>query len=314
MLILVIRDFINSQDPVLIGCTGVFASSLAVVFLSHSIGYFDHIGLLITLIIFKINGFYKKLLFLSLSMPFALLIHEAIFIIFYPVIFMILLLSIEAGGRKNQFLTLMAFSGILFIIVVIITSNKLEMFDAYQMYIGLQTKTGHTLRLDAFDVLIRNSKDNFDYVRKYWSYNSRTMELVHSLLVTAPDFLVLTYFTVLILKKAKVGYYIMFLSSLASLSPLLMHFLGLDMHRWNTLIITVSFLMLYTVSTMYKISPIKPSNYIYPVLALVIFLNISSSLPLFDGYYVKQFPFLEHQEYIYNLINGSETFPDVPPK
>lgn len=63
LISLLLKDLINSHNPIFIGCSVVFSSSLAVVFLSHSVGYFDHIGLLVALITLKINGFYKKIFF-----------------------------------------------------------------------------------------------------------------------------------------------------------------------------------------------------------------------------------------------------------
>jgi hypothetical protein len=314
LLSVLIKDFINSQSLILIGCSAVFASSLAVVFLSHSIGYFDHVGLLVALTTLKISGFYKKMLFLLLFMPFALLIHEAIFIMFFPVIFMSLLLSIETEGRIKKILILGAFSVMLLILLVVIANQTLEKSEAHEMYARLQAKIEYPLRQDAFDVLTRDTKDNFLIMERIWS-KQYFAELTLSFLVTAPAFLVFIYFTIFFLRKAKVKFYLIMLSILASLSPLPLHFGGLDMHRWNTLTGTVSFLMLYVVYAINKNQqPITTSNYIYSILVFVIFLNGISSIPLFDNYYVKQFPFVEHQQYIIDLIHGKAIFPYVPPR
>lgn len=307
-----IRDFINSQNPILIGCAIVFASSLAIVFLAHSIGYFDHLGLLIALTTFKINGFYRKMLFLLLSMPVALLVHEAILIMFFPVIFMSLLLSIEKEERRKKMILVGAFSGILLILGFIITNFTLEQPEVSAIYTRLQAKIAHPLRQDAFMVLLRDANDNFQIMKNLWFDKKRFIGLAQSLLVTAPTFLMFIYFTILILQKAKVKFYLIMLSVLASLSPLLLNLWGWDMHRWNTLSVTISFLMLHVVYSTSKNQSITSSRSIYAIFAFLIFLNGISSIPLFDGYHVKQFPFFEHQKYIIDLIQGHKTFPHIP--
>ncbi|HEY6435035.1 MAG TPA: hypothetical protein VIY47_00470, partial [Ignavibacteriaceae bacterium] len=112
--------------------------------------------------------------------------------------------------------------------------------------------------------------------------------------------------------KAKVSFYLIVLSILASISPLLMHLWGWDMHRWNSFSITTSFLMLYIVRSLNKNHTVAVSNFIYPILVFLIFLNGISVIYLFDGYYVKQFPFGEHLKYIIDFMNGTERFPSVP--
>lgn len=312
LLSFLIKDFVREQSPLLIGISIVFVSSLSIVFLSHTIGYFDQIGLLITLIALSIRGFHKKLIFVLIAMPIALLIHESILIIFFPVILMSLLFSVEAEGQIKKNLMLMAFSAILVVLVFIIANHTLSVMEANEMNARLQAKIGYPLRQDAFYVLLRDSNDNFHIMTSLWFNKLQLLRLASSFLVTAPTFLFFIYFSVMMLKKTKVEFYLIVVSILASVSPLLMHFWGWDMHRWNTLSITTSFLMLHIVYSLNKKHPIAISNYIYSILIILIFLNGISSITLLDGYYVKQFPFGEHLKYIFDLIDGKEMFPSVP--
>ena len=313
LLSIVIRDFVNSRNPVLIGSSLVFVSSVAVVFLSHSIGYFDHIGLLIALVTLKISGFYKKILFLLPSMTFALIAHEAILIIFFPVIFMSLLFSIKPEGSIKKVVTLGLFSALSFTLVLFISGFTLKPLETHKMFINLQAEIDHPLRKDAFDVLQRDSKTNYQIMQNLWSDINRFIRLIESFLVTIPVFSVFIYFSLLFLRTSKVKFGLIILSILASVSPLLLHFFGWDIHRWNTLAVTTSFLMLYVVhSSKTNNQSVAISRNIYPIFLLLIFLNGISQIGLFDGYYVKQFPFFEHQGYIFNLISGKEVFPYVP--
>lgn len=314
LISLLLKDLINSHNPIFIGCSVVFSSSLAVVFLSHSVGYFDHIGLLVALITLKINGFYKKIFFLLPSISFALLTHEAILIIFFPVIFMSLLFSIETEGRAiKKTLILGLFSASALMLVFFTSNHTLEKSEAHQMYVGLQTNIQHPLSQGAFNVLHRDIKDNFYIMKNKWSNKKRLIKLALSFLVTAPVFIIFNYFTTVILKKSKVESNLIVLAILASLSPLVLHLFAWDMHRWNTLAMITSFLMLYiTYTSKLKKQPIATSNSIYPVLVFIIFFNGASSITLFNKYNVKQFPFIEHNKYIFDVIYGKEIFPYVP--
>jgi len=314
LLSLLLWDFINSQKPIFLWSSLLFSSSLAVVFLSHSIGYFDHIGLLITLIALKLRGFNKKIVFLLIAMPFGILVHEINLIIFFPIIFMLLVFALEADGWKaDKVLLLGSFSAVVLILTVFIGNHNLTESEASQMYNTLQANIQYPLREDAFDTLCRNANDNLNILQSHWSSKTQFLILSQSLLVTSPTFTVFICFSCLILIRTKIKYYLIVLSILASLSPLLMHFLGWDMHRWNTLAATTSFLMLYIVYTSrLKDQDITTPNYFYLIVVLLIFLNGSASIPLFDGYYVKQFPFVEHQQYIIDLVYGREVFPYVP--
>ena len=313
LLSLLIRDLLNSKNWVLIGCSVMFVSSLAVVFLSHSIGYFDHIGLLITLVTIKINSFSKKVLFLLPSLTFALLVHEAIAIIFFPVIFMSLLFDMQAENKRHQFTWLILLSTLVVIFTWFVSNSTIKKSEAREMYSNLQTKTGYALRKDAFNVLHRRGKDNLIIMNKIWFQAKRLHQLIESLLVILPVLLTFMYLTIYMLKKSNTKIYLVILAILASLSPQLLHVFGWDMHRWNTLTITTSFLIWYVVyRSRNRLLLTELPNGIYPIFILITFLNGISTIELFDNYSVKSFPFTEHQAYIVNVITGNESFPYLP--
>jgi hypothetical protein len=220
----------------------LFTSSLAVVFLSHSIGYFDHIGLLLALITLKLVGFYRKIIFLFIFMPFALLTHEAAFILFFPVIFMSLLFTLEAEENTMHKLILLGlFSAVAIILAFYIGNQTLTELETQQMYERVQTSVEHPLRQDAFSVLHRDTGDNLAIMQHQWSLPIRFIHLFLSLLVTAPLFAVFIYLTVLILNKTNTKVHLTALSILASLTPLMLHFFAWDMQRWNTFLYRIIF-------------------------------------------------------------------------
>ncbi len=311
LLGVLIHDMATRRNPVLIGGALLFASSLAVVFLAHTIGYLEHIGLLVTLIALRIRDFPKKLIFLCLTFPIALLVHEGVLILLFPINFMALLSHGPGEVRAKKVAWLGAFSLLMVALVFTISEYTLEEAEAEQMYVTLQADLDFPLRRDAFNVLHRDAQENFQRTLQRWSAE-RLLELRQSVLVTAPTILLLVYLLVLTMQHAAVPLYLRVLAVLAALSPLVMYGWGWDMHRWNTFAITTSFLMLYVVGTGNKL-PSKLPAAIYLLLVFLILLNCMSTITLFDGYYVKQFPFMEHQNYILNLLRGIETCPHAPP-
>jgi hypothetical protein len=74
-----------------------------------------------------------------------------------------------------------------------------------------------------------------------------------------------------------------------------MHVIAWDMHRWNALAVTTSFLCLYAVFTgLPKVENSPESVKLLPILVLLVFLNGASTIGLFEGYSVRQFPFFDN--------------------
>lgn len=310
LIYLSIRDFINSGNKMLIGCAIIFASSLAIIFLSHTIGYFEHLGLLTTLIAMRIKGFYKKLSFLVPAFTITLLAHEVNLIIFFLVIFISLLLDIKPGNDLKKLVALGAFSAAMVGLVFYISNSTIAKKAAYQMYKDAQAEAGKiSLRKDAFVVLVKSTNDNLKRQYQMWENRPMLNELEQSFLVTLPSIFTLIYLTLSILKKSGAKVLLIAFSILASISPFILHFLAWDMDRWNTLAITTSFLVLSIVYNSDKSSSADLSDSVYPILIFVLFLNATATIVLFDEYTVQQFPFREHQKYILDIISGRTTFP-----
>jgi len=305
------KDFIASSDTALLSCAIVFSSSMALVFLSHSVGYGDNIELLLTLLSLCIRSFYRKLCFLSLAMPVLLLVHEATLVVFFPVIFMSLVFCTDFC--KKQILLLVLFSALTLVISLVASSATLSELAAGGMYLELRQKVGLPLRTDAFETLHRNNGDNLQIMRESWSDYKRYVSLILSLSVTAPTFLFITYTSIQILRRNQVKIYLMVLSFLASLSPLVMHIFAWDIGRWNTLSITTSYLMLYIIhSSKRRGTPIGLRRKNYPAIVALVFLNGMSSVTLFDDHHVNNLPFIQHFEFLFDVIKGIEKFPSYP--
>lgn len=324
LMVLLIRKAIRKhRSPVVMASYILFAASLAIVYLAHTIGYFEHIGLLATLTILLVPDFRRKFIVSLIALPVLLLVHEAVALMFFPVIFFSLLLAAEGQRFKERLIGLAAFGVVLIGMSTILGNMTMSEADKGQLLADTQASVDVPLRSDAFNVLGRNPRDNVRITLSKWNPDSGSVtdlvdlptKMIGSLLVTAPVFGLFTYLGFRTVSRSATSRYIPLLVLVSALSPLLLHFLGWDMHRWNSLTITTSFLTFVTI-VLYK--PVDVRLMFSPVLTIavtgLIFLSGVATIPLFDDYSVKQFPFPEHQAYLKDLVSGSESFPHVPEK
>ena len=310
---LLIKDFIGWGQRLGIVASLTFASSLAIVFLSHSVGYFDHLGLLVTLVTLRLTRFRTKALFVAVVLPLLFLTHEGMLVLFFPVIFMSLVFSMQSDVTVRRAVALGSIS-ILSLVCVYGTGNaRLEPSEVEEMYQATQPRIDLPLRRDAFDVLHYTQSANLEYMTNLRRTDAYREQMRGSLLATGPAFLAFALFSLVILRAAKARLLMVVLSLSASLSPLLLHYGASDLSRWNTLTITTSFLVFYLVCGFAR-ETVDMKRYDRHCLAfiVVILINTVSSTVLFDGYSVKNIPFRDHLEYIGNVFSGAERFPYIP--
>jgi len=172
----------------------------------------------------------------------------------------------------------------------------------------LQDQIGHKLHPNAFKVLYRDTGHNLNLMKEFWSNKTRFLAMGESILVTAPTFLAIFYVLFSALTGSVTKRWQIILALLAPMSPLLLHSMGWDLNRWNSLVITMSFLMLYVIFSLKCCdSPIQISSNIYPIFIFLIFLNGASRIDLFDGYEVQQFPFPQHVDYFIKILAEPKT-------
>ena len=310
------RALIRTEQPLLAGAALVFAGSLAIVYLSHTIGYFDHIGLFVTLVALQLRRFYVRLAFLSFAMPIVLLTHEAMLVLFFPVLFMSLLLSIDTKRRMPQFAMLGGFAAGVLALALVVGNYTLTQETAERMYADLQTEVEVPLRKDAFEVLYRTADENTAMMQVIWAEEPVTLRFA----AAVPLGLALLVFLgpmVALLRHAKQPWWVLVLAVLGALSPLLLHAIAWDAHRWNTLAVTTSFLMLYIAfATFLPTQPPRalhvPRSWCIAVLGLTLVLNLTATIPLHNYYEVRSYPFGEHVIYFKELVRGTRSFPSIP--
>ncbi len=290
-IIQAMKKLIGSCQDNLIACSIVFASSLAITYLAHTVGYYDHVGFLAAFLIINISSRPLKFLLAIPLIVFCLLVHEGFLLIFFPSVFLSLILA-SVGNKKWMFLSFcIAFFAAS--LAFVLSEATLDSVAMAQLSGALQAHTDIALRGDAFAVLGRNVNSNLEIM--LWSWGGLfAIANIFSWLVTLPS---CAFFMASSLPRLKACPLprVTWLLALASLSPLSMHVIAWDMHRWNALAVTTSFLCLYAVFTSLPKPETSPeSGKLLPILVLLVFLNGASTIGLFEGYSVRQFPFFDN--------------------
>lgn len=306
LLTTLLRDLIRSGNILLLSCSMIFAYSLVLPYLAHIIGYGDHLGMFVTLVVLRIRCFWWKLTFTAPSLAVALLVHEANFIFFSQVICISLLLNIKENLRTHQFTALIVVSIFWIGTTCLISSPNLTRKQALAMHDTFQAETEFLLTPGAFEVLHRDVAINSNSAQSERadpnSPDPVIRRYINSLLAILPVLAICSGTAMFFLLRSDSSRYIILLTISASLSPLTLNLIAKDTYRWSMWTAVTSFFILYIVSRRYQNQlPSKLGTLYTPVLAVVVFITSISSFPLFDGYTMSWFPFASHQSFVFPL-------------
>lgn len=295
-LLYCLHALVRRQNTLLTATAILFASSMSPVYLAHTIGYFDIIGVFAVILLTQLlREPYSRWLIFPLTII-CLLIHESFLIIFFPLLFVHVVFFQKKHAGKNKFFFLVGGYITISLCVAFLLANY-ALLDASGRLV-LQNHLGQIasipLRLDGFSVLVRHIGDNYGIMEPSWF---SLLANIESLPVTLPTAIALNIAIWKIVRPHH-STFATWVICLASFSPLAMHILAWDTHRWNALMITTSFLNLCNVAQRYPAPQYQPP---YPLLILLVFLNGASTIGLFESHQVRQFPFLYE---IYEMLPG----------
>lgn len=301
-LLYCMHTLIKRNSAWLIAASILFASSLSPTYLARTIGYFDIISVFAVILLTQLlRAPYRQWLFLPVTII-CLLIHESFFIIFFPLLFVHVVFFQERRTKKDRLLLGSGYALLTFSIAFLLANYALlDSSGRLALQGHLEKIASIPLRLDGFSVLVRHIGDNYGIMApslfSLWPN-------IESLPVTLPTAIVLNMLIWKIVRPHH-SFQSTLVICLASFSPLAMHILAWDTHRWNALMVTTSFLNLCNVARHYPAPQIQPP---YPVFVLLIFLNGASTIGLFEEYEVRQFPFFDEIYKtipVYNTQQGS---------
>lgn len=301
----------NGMAPRL--ATLVFASSLSIVVLSHTIGYGDHVGLLVTLIAWRTRSFYARSLLVAALFSIVILIHETNFVLFFPVIIFRFALDLPINSQKFAALTVAVLCVLATVIAV--SQAHLPMPMAKALYQSLQPMSDFPLRQDEASVLSSTFYENERMVLKFWNLSTLRDYLWNSWIVALPTTLFLMRHTYSAFSDNRFRRLMRAGALFAILAPLSLHFVAFDIERWTTLTTVNAFIVFASVTLQRPEAMRQPDHTPLSGVAVplsLIALNLSSTIPLFDGYIVQNFPYVEHVNDVVKIIRGDLPFPPPP--
>ena len=301
----VVQDLLKRDDPALSCFALCFTTSLALVFLSHTVGYFDHLGLAMALITIRLRSVRAKLIFLLLGGSATILSHEGTLVLFLPVAYLSALLA--SGDRRwNRALLL----GIVIFHAALTfgmgTFALLSPTASERLFATMSRKADIPLDEGTFTYLLSKKAA----VVQASEVRSALVANIDSIIIVLPALATFIAFTLCALGRAP--RYLVVAAMTASVSPIAMHLLGVDMHRWDTIALTTSFLSAYLSYDWLRRTEGDAAaawwgggglRYL-PLLVAIIAVNASSMTFLFDGEHVKQFPFFEHRKHLVDLLHA----------
>lgn len=298
--------------------TLVFASSLAVVVLAHIVGYGDEIGLLVTLLALLVRDFHHRCLLVAVLFPIAMLVQETEFVMLFPVVvfrFLVDIGDVRSAQRTKLIALGVVLAGVFGTLLVLLNTHLSEA-SATAMYQSIQSRSPYPLR--EYQVMMTSTlADNVRMVMHAYSFPWMRLYILLCWVATLPSaayfmrqtWLHMTYRgQSLILRGAAMA---------ASVAPLSMHLIAVDGNRFAAFTAITSFLVYATVKLQQQVAdttPVSSSasriNLLVP--PILIAVNLSSSMPLFPGYVVRNFPYEELLLGLGSVLAAEEPFHPQP--
>jgi hypothetical protein len=326
-------------DRGLQAATLVLAASPGVVFLIHEIGYLDYVGMIAVpcFLLWAARSQRRFAIFyvaMILSVVLAL-VHESMIVMFAPSLLFAMVCHIVArgGGLPRRTRVLLVAHAIVATGVALAASSVIGTIgtgSADQLRALQESIARHAnfpLRGDGFAAVQRSLRQNlFEVLPKHWSDSVNHTYLFTSLVAALPGLAFLASYGVRLLRRlqitrqARVLLTILLLT--ATVSPLLLNFIGWDSARWNAIAFMACFFCLASVRLFFLAGPTSHPDeekghriddrptLTWAAIAVVAGLCTSYYGFLFDGYVVQGFPFVDQLKHAFEVVKGG--FDTIP--
>ncbi|MBN2576580.1 MAG: hypothetical protein JXP73_18595 [Deltaproteobacteria bacterium] len=317
----------------------VLAASPGVVFLVHEIGYLDYAGIVgVSFFILWASRARRLFSIFYVAIPMSIvlaLIHESMIVMFAPTLLFVMVCHgvTRGAGRPRRTCVLLVTHTVLAATAALAASwiagvwgtASAEQIRALQESIARHAN--FPLRGDGFDALGRSLRANLlEVLPTHWSQPVNRNYLITSLGVSLPGLAFLGSYGFRLLgrlsldKRARWLLTSIFLA--ATVSPLLLNFIGWDSARWNAIAFLACFFCLAAtrlfflapqaaIDTEGKRHRIEDTPTLtFAAAAIVTGLCTSYYGYLFDGYVVQWFPFVGQFESAIELVKGG--FATIP--
>jgi hypothetical protein len=277
----------------------VYASSYSVTYLAHLNGYLDIPLALLCLAPLFVRSTGWRLAAAACSTTLGILIHEQFFFAFLPLLIVSILFGMATARTLAQ-RRLAWVGGILLaalglgLMMYLVRHGSISAAQADELRQSIARTTDRPLHTEVWKVLPRTSRENLEIMRSVWRRPTYLPAQVESLLLFVPTVAVLSWATLLLLRRWMPGRHRWLYAGvlLATLAPLSLHLLGWDKNRWNELLSLNAFVLLLTVSRLVGGEPVRLPVWLRRACLLVMLLNMATGGGLMGGLHIRPFPFM----------------------
>jgi hypothetical protein len=316
LLLWLMRRLIATEDMTARLSALLFASSLAVVALAHFVGYGDQPALMITLLALAIRNFYRRCILVAILFPVCLLIQETEFVIFFPLIAFRFLIDFadDATVQRTKLAALFLVFACVLTTLTTLANTHMSEASATAMLQSIQSEANYPLRLDQTKPLSTSFTDFLRMTADAYSYPSMLRFAFLSFIVTLPSTAYLMRQTWSLMAGNGCPMFLRTMAMAASVAPLSLIVIAADVNRFAAFSVLTSFIAYATIKlrgvSADAVAPPSKMDLLLP--AGLIAMNLSSSIPLFDGYVVRSFPYEELLHDLNDALIFREPFPPSP--
>ena len=287
----------------------VFASSFAVVFLAHINGYLDHAGILLTVAVLSIADWRRQAAAALVAFCLGVALHEATFVLFFPVVIGVLLVKVRLARTPAGTLAVLALGAVVAAWAMAASGHSLDPARIERLSASIARTADVPLHEGALEEVLRSERGaNLAYMARFWRRSENWFYLFLSLVVTLPPLLYMLAEVRRRLQAAAIERWAAVLMILAPLSPLALHLVGWDTHRWNMMAIVTTLLAIYGLDRAGLAVPQTPAvrpDRLALIFLVVILLNGVGAVPLFGDVAPVPFPFCEHIRTLAHSLKGN---------
>jgi hypothetical protein len=286
----------------------VFFGSPAMVYLGHTVGYSENLGLLLTFCVLRCRSWKQTYAVSLVGFSVLMFVHELHFLVFYPVVLFALFVQAQQNAESTRWL--IGHFLLIWFVTALISGFLLTPESAALLHGDLVSKVDFSLRADAFSTLHRTTLDNFRVVWDMRLYRGYHTNLLVSLAALALPLLFLLFS---FHRLPRANNKTLMAGLLAIASPLLLHVFGWDEMRWNAIVLVHAFLVLAIARQAQggdpKTKSVEVPKAFVPAGLLLVLMMLWIPFPMFDGYTSRDNGLKRTVEYLSEVANGAPLIP-----
>jgi hypothetical protein len=277
----------------------VYASSYSVTYLAHLNGYFDIPLALLCVVPLFVRRTGWRLAAAACATALGILVHEQFFFAFLPLL-MVSVLFGAATARTAAELRLAWAGGALLavlglgLMMYFARQRSISAAQTEQLRQSIARSIDGPLNAEVLKGILITPREDLELMKSVWIQPTFLPGLLESLLLFVPSAAVLSWATLLLLRRWMPGKHRWLYAGvlLATLAPLSLNLMGWDKSRWNELLSLNAFLLLLMVSRLVGGEPVRLPVWLRRACLLMMLLNMATGGGMLDNLHIRPFPFM----------------------